>query len=277
MTAASMTGRPLVDVLLEDMEQLPPGRAAALRVVQIVDDPRSGANDVAKAASADPALTTRMLRMANSAYYGLSGRVGSSSFAVTVLGFQTVRSLAAMGAAGFADAGDLPPGFWERSAAAASGAALVARRVGADVPQAFCVGMLHDLGTALLWRHDPAGHALLMDSAVSGDLLAAEKRAYGGTHATLCADVLSCWQFPEELALAIGRHHDTPSGGASPLRRSLQAGIALAQLADGTASERDPFVAASLEAAQVGTAERAGMVAQVADAAAQLVGALAAV
>jgi HD-like signal output (HDOD) protein len=265
----------LVAELLLELEQLPPARAAALRVVQMIDDPSSSASGVAAAASIDPALTARMLRMANSAYYGLSGRVASASFAVTVIGFQTVRSLAAMSAAGFLADDELPPGFWTRGATAAAGTALVARRVGAEVPAAFCVGILHDLGTALLWRHDRERHADLLSRVTAAqpvDLL--EQQEYGATHAGLCADVLSAWHFPDELCVAIGRHHDAPSAGAGPLRRALQAGIALAALSDGSSEPHDPLVAGSLEAAAVGRADRPALVAQVRREGAELAGAL---
>lgn len=279
MTAAAETraapAHSLVQELLLELEQLPPARAAALRVVQIVDDPDSGANDVAAAASVDAALTARMLRMANSAYYGLSGRVASASFAVTVIGFHTVRSLAAMSAAGFVGDGDLPPGFWAKGTAAAAGASLVARRVGADVAQAFCVGILNDLGNALLWRHDPERQAALLARATEAEPAhVLEVQEYDATHASLCADVLAAWHFPDDLCVAIGRHHDAPSSGATPLRRALQGGIALAGLADGSVSDRDPFTVASLDAAAVRAGDRPALVAQVRKDAEELASAL---
>ena len=265
----------LVAELLLELEQLPPARAAALRVVQIIDDPRSGASDVAQAASVDPAMTARMLRMANSAYYGLSGRVASASFAVTVIGFSTVRSLAAMSAAGFDGDEELPPGFWARGATTAAGTALVARRVGADVAQAFCVGILNDLGTALLWRHDKERHsALLARAGAVTPVHVLEQLEYGASHASLCADVLAAWHFPDELCVAIGRHHDTPSTGATALRRALQGGIALASLAEGSVGVNDSFTSAALDAAGVPRPDRAALVAQVRREGDQLAGSL---
>ena len=265
----------LVAALLLELEQLPPARAAALRVVQAVDDGDSGAAEVAAAAAADPGLTTRMLRMANSAYYGLSGHVGSTSFAVTVIGFATVRSLAAVSAAGFVGDGDLPAGFWARGTAAAAGTALVAARVGADPAEGFCAGILHDLGTALLYRHDPEGHGALMARATPDQpVQRLEQVGYGATHASLCADVLSSWHFPDELCAAIARHHDQPSVGAAPLRRALQGGLALAALADGRADASDLETGAALEAALVSSRERTPLVAQVRREADELLSAL---
>lgn len=254
----------LVHELLLELERLPPARGAALRVVQLIDDPDSSSEDVAVAARVDAALTARMLRMANSAYYGMSGRVSSASFAVTVIGFQTVRSLAAMAAAGFAADSDLPPGFWARGAATASGTALLARRVGADVAQSFCAGILHDLGTALLWRCNVERQAaLLARTTAMQPAHVLELHEYGATHASLCADVLTSWSFPQELCVAIGRHHDPPSVGATPLRRALQGAIALAAMADGTVGRQDAFAAACLEAAAVRRSEVPALVSQV--------------
>jgi putative nucleotidyltransferase with HDIG domain len=221
------SGRPLVEELKEELEKLPASRAAALRVVQVVDDPATGAADVAKAASADPALTARILRVANSAYYGLSGRIGTPAFAVTVVGFATVRSLAALSATGLTQAG-CPPEFWERAATVASGSSLLARRVGADAPEAFCAGLLHDLGTALLRQHAGEQHDEILARAVAGEpLLELEKQAYGGTHASLCASVLAGWRFPDDLCDAIGKHHELPVRSAPPVRRALQGALAL--------------------------------------------------
>ena len=82
-------------LLIRQLERLPTNPTAAVRVLWLADDPNSSSEDLADAVGTDPALTTRIMHMANSAYYGLSGRVPSSAFAITVLGFSAVRTLAA--------------------------------------------------------------------------------------------------------------------------------------------------------------------------------------
>src|SRR5690242_18186541 len=72
-----------VEALVAELEGLPAHPSAAARVLWIADDPTSSATDLAAAVSADPSLTARAMKMANSAYYGLSGRVASATFAVT--------------------------------------------------------------------------------------------------------------------------------------------------------------------------------------------------
>ena len=65
----------LVDVLIEELERLPAQPSVAVRTVWVADQPTSSAKDLAAALTADPALTARVLRLANSAYYGLSRRI----------------------------------------------------------------------------------------------------------------------------------------------------------------------------------------------------------
>lgn len=260
-----------MSTVTDEVEELPSHRAAALNVVKLVDDPTTSAADVADGVALDPALTARILQVANSAYFGLSGRVRTTSFAVTVVGFQTVRSLAALAAAGVTQKDPLPQGFWHRSAAAASGASLLAARAGAAAPDAFCVGMLHDLGTVLLWRRDPALHESLVAS--SEPLTHLELQTYGVTHAVHGADVLEAWNVPVDLCAAIRRHHDQPSSAAAPLRKALQAGIALGALLDG---DRDPIHRAAVEACGIRDDELPVLMSQVEEAQRQLAAVLAA-
>lgn len=261
----STAGPSLVDVLVEQLEDLPASRAAALLVVRTIEDEGAGAAQVAAAVAGDAALTARLIRLANSVYYGLSGRVRTPVFAVTVVGFDTVRSLAAVSAAGFADPGSLPPGFWERSAQVAAGGMLVARRVGAPAPEAFCVGLLHDLGSALLRQHDPERHDLVLEVAAGREelLLHREALEYGGTHADLGAQVLASWHLPPDLCAAIAAHHAEPARSSPPVLRALQAGLALSDLVQGGLPEQ---AAPALAAADVPPDEVAVLLQQVREA-----------
>ncbi len=261
-----------MSTLAEELEHVPASRAAALRVVQMVDDPKVGSADVAASVSLDPALTARVLQMANSAYYGMSGRIRTTAFGVTVLGFQTVRSLAAIAAAGISGDDALPQGFWTRCAAAASGGSVLAARAGANAPDAFCVGMLHDLGTVLLWKRDPAAYDALPAPTPERSQVSIEQAAYGTDHATLCAQVLSAWCVPDDICSAIGQHHEVPSDTAQPLRKALQAGIALGRLAQG---DRDPAHRAALHVLGVTDREMPDLISQVEEATRQLAAVLA--
>jgi len=220
--------------LLEELERMPAQQAAAVRVLYVADDPRSSAGDLAAAVSVDPVLTAQVMRLANSAYYGLSGRVRSADFAVTLLGFATVRSLAAASAAGAIGADAvIPCDFWQHAAASAAGAAQISARLGVVRPEAFSLGLLHDIGAAVLCRIDPvAFHAIEARVTTPDSRQAAlfEKKAFGMDHMAVAAAVLGAWRFPDELVGAIATHHDVLTGSATKLQRCLAGGHALALL-----------------------------------------------
>jgi HD-like signal output (HDOD) protein len=222
------------DQLIRELERLPAEPTAAMRILWIADDSDSSADDLGAVVAADPGLTARIMRMANSAYYGLSGRVRSCAFAVTVLGFSTVRSLAAAMAAGALEDGlQLPAGFWLHSATVATAASIVAPRVGARHAEAFSLGLLHDLGRFLLYRTDPDGYTALGESIGSEgiELLQAERLGYGLDHADAAGRVLKAWRFPDDFAQSLAGHHDEVGTVKTALSRALVGGEALARVA----------------------------------------------
>jgi putative nucleotidyltransferase with HDIG domain len=221
----------LVDVLIEELERLPAQPSVAVRTVWVADQPTSSAKDLAAALTADPSLTARVLRLANSAYYGLSRRIADVTFAVTVVGFPTVRAMAAVHASGLFEPGErtVPDGYWEHSVATATVCSVLAPRAGVRPNQAFPLGLLHDLGTALLFRADPERFLAVQGEARDGrPLRAAEKAAYGLAHDEAAARVFSAWRFPETFIDAVADHHAHPATLTEPHALLLVAAEAVA-------------------------------------------------
>jgi putative nucleotidyltransferase with HDIG domain len=221
----------LVDALIEELERLPAQPSVAVRTVWVADQPNSSAKDLAAALTADPSLTARVLRLANSAYYGLSRRVAEVSFAVTVVGFPTVRAMAAVHASGLFEPGEhtVPDGYWEHSVATATLCSVLAPRAGVRPNQAFPLGLLHDLGTALLFRADHDRFEAVQEEARNGrPLRAAEKAAYGMAHDEAAARVFSAWRFPETFIEAVADHHAHPATLNEPHTLLLVAAEAVA-------------------------------------------------
>ena len=216
------------------LDSLPAQQAVAQQVLQVGGDSRSSANDLAATLQADPSLTAQVLKLANSAYYGLSGRVSAVSFAVTVVGFVSVRSVAAAFAAGaLGDGADVPAGFWERAAASATACSLVAGRLGAQRPDGFSIGLLHELGDFLLYRESPETHREVHGRAAAWDCrrrCRVERELFGFDHGQVLARNLEAWMFPEEFVSAIDVHAETTRMGV-PLARSIVAGQAVSALA----------------------------------------------
>lgn len=214
--------------LIRELQSLPARPTVAVRVVMAANDPNSSAETLGRLIEIDPALTTQVMRLANSAYYGLTQRVASASRAVAVIGLGTVRALAAGTAAGVMGGGAeaTPPGYWEHSVATAVAASLVAPKVGANASEAFSLGLLHDLGRALLYRCDPEASRIVVARVEAGDagLLEAEAEVFGISHDDVAADVLAEWNFPDEFVDAIAQHHETEPLAPAPLLRALTAG-----------------------------------------------------
>lgn len=215
----------LIDALIEELERLPAQPSVAMRVVWVADDPASSAKDLAAVIAADPSLTARVLKLANSAYYGLSGRVGNVGFAVTVIGFPTVRAMAAATASGLFDDGDrvAPEGFWDHAVSVATACSMLAGRVGARPADAFSLGLLHDLGSALLFRSDPERFDRIVARAKADrtPLRVLEKAAFGIAHDEAAARVFAAWRFPEDFVVAVAEHHEVVDAGANPFARLL--------------------------------------------------------
>ena len=240
--------------MVADLQRLPAHRPALLKVVQVADDPDCSVRSLADAAAGDPAFGARLLHLANSAYYGRARRVTAIGPAVSVLGAETLRALAASMALGLAgEQGPLPDGFWDRAAATASGSQLVAPSTGADAGDAFCVGLLLEVGQALLFRAAPDSYAALVDTCDPSGLAAAERAWCGTTSGAVAAAALGAAGLPPSVWGTIAQHHDddeqerTPG---TPLGRALRGGVLLARAA--AAGQIDERTTAALVALSAG-------------------------
>lgn len=265
-----------MDVLLEELERLPSQPSAAFRVLRLVEEVNPSLPDVARVVATDPALTLRVVRMANAAWFGRTKRVLSPAAAVPVLGLETLRWLAASAAAGLATGeSPMPEGFWAHAGATAVAAGLLAPRLGLPRSDAFCLGLLHNLGLALLHRADPEGHPLLLEDAPVGQAVQSEREVYGIGHDEAAARVLSAWGFAEPLCEAVGAHHEPAVAAVSAHARCLTGARALVRGLPGVPAHEsvdDPDVA--LQAAEVRPEEVAGMVSLIEEQSARLAAAL---
>jgi HD-like signal output (HDOD) protein len=219
--------------LADQLDQLPAQRAVAAQVLQVAGDNRASASELADVLATDPAMSAQILKLANSAYYGMTGRVRNLPFAVTVVGFVSIHSLAAAYAAGaLGTDADVPDGFWDRAAAAAASASVLAGRVGVLRPEGLCLGLLHELGDFLLRKEAPDAHASITgetphwDCAARADL---EHELLGAHHGELLAHSLTAWNFPDDLVEAIRLHPDARPFSPG-LARTITAGLALSAL-----------------------------------------------
>jgi putative nucleotidyltransferase with HDIG domain len=220
--------------LLEELRRLPMQQSVVTQVLGVLDDPSKSADDVAHALQVDPSLCVRVLHLANSPYFGLSGKVGSVERAVVALGNSVIRSLAVSTAAGlFAERSDhMPAGFWPHSVATAAAASLVAQLSRLPAGDALCAGLLHDLGSALLYRHLPEPVSAVW-ALPADEVLAAESATFVHDHAALGALALDAWKLPGGIVSAIRDHHLDPDAVESRLSKCVIAAESLARIIAG--------------------------------------------
>ncbi len=242
--------------LISEVTQLPVQPGAAMRLLWMLEDPRTSAADLGRLIESDPALSTQVIRLSNTAFYGLSGKVSSAWRAVTVLGLATVRAIATTAAFDlFSEKGrSVPDEFWEHSVTTAAAASAIARRVGVQPNDAFSAGLLHELGTALVFRRAPRRYDTMMERRLASPetpLVEIELAEFGATHAQVGAAALGVMRFPAEMVEAIGGHHSPPALVTPVLGRLLIAADAVALEVDGIDSEENVPISEALEALDI--------------------------
>lgn len=214
----------------EELLALPTQPAAAEQVLRLIGDRRSSAADLARVIETDLSLAARVIRMANSPVYGAPRRVANTQHAIVLLGFDTIRGLAASAACSLLDERTYlgPDGFWRHALGTAAASAAVARRVGWSAADAFSVGLLHDLGAVFLHRRDPKQFEISMTHSTMGAQVAGEIAAFGETHAQAGAAALDAWGFPPPFVEAVALHQHGVEQPTYALGRILQVGEAIA-------------------------------------------------
>ena len=189
------------------------------RTKLILEDPTSSHEDVADAILTDPALAARLLRIANSAFYGRPGSIATVTRAVGLFGTQQVHDLVLATAviqsfSGFSSDLVDPRAFWRSSLFAASTAKALAEKCGIlDSERLFVAGLLAQVGLLILYQELPTQmrEIMGMDSDADQDLARLQRERLGFDYAQLSAELFQSWQLPAELVGPI-RDHTRPSG-----------------------------------------------------------------
>lgn len=213
---------------------LPPMPVVSRKLIAAMHQDSCTTAEISRILSADQALASQVLKLVNSSFYGLSGKVGTVSHAVVILGFSAVRSLAVgLGATNGIQTidrdGDLA-GFWHHSVAVAAAARVLAEEAGQpDAEEAFVAGLLHDVGVLVMGVVvGPDRYAEVTRDAA--DIVAAEEAAFGISHAKAGQHLLRHWRIPESLCHCVRFHHHPEAyrSDASKLTGFVAAGDQLA-------------------------------------------------
>jgi len=224
---------PTLDQLVEEISELHPLPAVATSILRLTEHDRFSAHELASAITADQALTAKLLRLANSAYYGFPRTIGTVRDAVVLLGFRTVRSttLASCVIGTLSRANHLNyDEFWHFSVSTGMLAEMLARTEGVHQDTAFTAGVLHNVGLLAIdqQRPDLLGAALSRTQESGLSRHDAQREVLGFTDAQLGGALAEAWAFPEDLSVAI-RDHAMPLD-TLPDPKSLTAFVLRARL-----------------------------------------------
>ena len=206
------------------IRRLPTLPSVVFELQRVIQNVRSSAMEVGRIISSDQVLTTRVLRLVNSAYHGLPRQVHSVTEAVTLLGLEQVKSMALalsvhdMFATGrYADGLDRAQ-LWRHSLAVANCARLVAKEAALKDPeQAFTAGLLHDVGKVVFDQYAHAQFIEALQASAGGmPLHQAEAIVLGAPHTRVGQMVLSRWKLPEFIPYT-AMHHHSPGGSSEHL------------------------------------------------------------
>jgi putative nucleotidyltransferase with HDIG domain len=222
-----------LNALISNVKDLPPLPGIVIRAMEMALDPNCSVKELQLLISQDQALSAKILRIVNSAMYALRREVSTVSHAVSVLGLQTVSSviMAASVERVFNSAKDLGTKIMsEHSWGAALAARAIAKRVRYEnSEEALVCGLMHDVGKPVMLMNLQSRYNEIIGEVYRGNknFNQAELLAFGFSHAHVGAMLARKWNFPPQLAEAVGYHHNPLS---APSHRQLTCIINLGNL-----------------------------------------------
>jgi HD-like signal output (HDOD) protein len=212
--------------ILRSMKELPPMPQVVSKVRNIMANPLSGFKDISKVIETDQAIAARVLKIANSAFYGMSGQVATIHQASVVLGYETLSEvLTVVGASALLgkrmkgyrmDSGAL----WRHSLSVAFCSKIIAAMKNPKLEnEAFSAGLLHDSAKLVLddYLFEKKDNFEKFIGNDQNAMLSAEKRFLGFDHAELTFELCKLWHIPEFQTLSIRYHHNPANSNRNHL------------------------------------------------------------
>lgn len=203
---------------IEQLIELPTLPVVIQKITAVIERQGTSAEDIGRIIETDQALSAKVLRLANSAFYGFPGRIASVSHAVVVLGVNVVKGLT-LGASVF----DMMivagmDQLWRHSLGVGAAARVLATYTGLkNVDEVFTAGLLHDIGKVVLAVKAPDLATSVERTIRERDCpqIDAEREVLGFTHADVAGWLATAWRLPTVLKDPITWHHDPSKAGVA--------------------------------------------------------------
>ncbi len=208
--------------LVEKIQSLPTVAGIGMKILDLAADPEVSMSELSRGIHQDPSLAARVLKVANSPFYGMARQVDSLQLALVILGLNEVRNIA-LGLSLFNVVKTLDSNvtydrgkFWVHSAGCGIIARILGRKLnfrseGTD----FIVGLLHDLGKIIIDEYFSTEFAQIFQKTLTTKMkmLEAEREFLGESHEQVGEWLVEKWRLPETVCEAILYHHDLPEAG----------------------------------------------------------------
>ncbi len=210
---------------IEQIDRLLTLPQVVYKINEVVESKTASATDLHRVIKADPALSSKLLRLVNSAYYGLPCRVASVEKAIVLIGMAAVKNLAVVAGVEQMFRRVTLPGpltgrdLWVHCLAVATCGRELGQHAGLrHLDDVFMGGLIHDLGMLAAAQVEPQDFGKVVQACMGGQTpwLVAEQEILGVTHAEAGARLAERWHFPEKLVELIRHHHDSPLDAETP-------------------------------------------------------------
>ena len=207
-----------LEEIVEKVQKLPTLPSVANKITSLINDPTCTAIRLAEVIDKDQSLTTRVLRLVNSAFYSLSAEVTNVKHGIALLGFKTISQMVISISVFDVFAGKYGEefdrrGFWKHSVGCGVISKIVAQR--AQYPKeddCFTAGLLHDIGKVVLdqYLHEDMIQVIQRTREKEISFGDAEQEVLGLNHADIGGQVMKKWNIPLPVLVAVQHHHQTP-------------------------------------------------------------------
>lgn len=203
-----------LSVLTRSIQSFPVLPSVVVRIMELTANPESSVDDLMEVIRCDPSLTTMVLKLSNSAYFGQIRKVSSLKQAISVLGINEIRNIVVARAMfhsfkhiGSKEQFDIRD-FWLHSFMCGLCAKIISRDI-ALLEDFFIYGLIHDIGKLVLLSALPSRFLEIIEEHghLGYDIYKQEEHSFGITHAEIGMVLLKRWMFPEKLVSTVGYHH----------------------------------------------------------------------